>query len=428
MGDSGNRTMCMDTAADHYKTLIEETAKELAPELKKLALDIHDNPELGHQEFKACGWQAELLRKYGFEVEVGFEGIPTAYKAVYRGGAGGPCDEASGLIGQTEAAGAGPKLAMLAEYDALPELGHGCGHNLIAMISVGAGLVIRQMVDQLGGEIHVIGTPAEETAGAKVEMARKGAFKEYDAVMMAHPMDENFTSVDTLAMYSRTFEFFGKTAHAAAAPHEGCNALDAMINFFNLVNALRQQTKPDARIHGIITNGGSAANVIPDYTSALFYIRAEKVAYVEELLEKISACAEAAALGTGTTVKISKAEEDFKDICSNLYLANLACSQMEKLGVSIPNPGRTVISGSSDLGDVSYQCPAIQLCCGMGLDDGEAKYGPHTIEFTRHACSEKALENAMHFVKGFAMTAAELLTNPNHLAAIRKEFEAIRQI
>lgn len=428
MGDSGNRTMCMDTAADHYKTLIEETAKELALELKKLALDIHDNPELGNQEFKACGWQADLLRKYGFEVEVGFEGIPTAYKAVYRGGAGGPCDAASGLIGQTEAAGAGPKLAMLAEYDALPELGHGCGHNLIAMISVGAGLVIRKLVDKLGGEIHVIGTPAEETAGAKVEMAQKGAFQEYDAVMMAHPMDENFTSMDTLAMYCRTFEFFGKTAHAAAAPYEGCNALDAVINFFNLVNALRQQTKSDARIHGIITNGGVAPNVIPDYTSALFYIRAEKVAYVEELLKKITACAEAAALGTGTTVKISKAEEDFKDTCSNLYLANLACSQMEKLGVAIPNPGRTVISGSSDLGDVSYQCPAIQLCCGMGLDEGEAKYGPHTIEFVRHACSEQALDNAMNFVKGFAMTAAELLTNPDHLAAIRREFEKIIQV
>ncbi|MGN1413505.1 MAG: M20 family metallopeptidase [Anaerovoracaceae bacterium] len=429
MGDSKNRNMCMDTTADDLRKLIEETAEALAPELKKLALDIHDNPELGHQEFKACGWQADLLRKYGFEVEVGFEGIPTAYKAVYRGKAGGQTggqNEAAG--GQNEASGAGPKLAMLAEYDALPELGHGCGHNLIAMISVGAGLVIRRLVDKLGGEIHVIGTPAEETAGAKVEMARKGAFREYDAVMMAHPMDENFTSMDTLAMYCRSFEFFGKTAHAAAAPYEGCNALDAVINFFNLVNALRQQTKSDARIHGIITNGGAAPNVIPDYTSALFYIRAEKVAYVEELLKKITACAEAAALGTGTTVKISKAEEDFKDTCSNLYLANLACSQMEKLGVTIPNPGRTVISGSSDLGDVSYQCPAIQLCCGMGLDEGEAKYGPHTIEFVRHACSEQALDNAMHFVKGFAMTAAELLTNPDHLTAIRKEFEAIRQI
>ena len=438
MGDSKNRNMCMDTAVDDYRTLIEETAEELAPELKKLALDIHGNPELGNQEFKACGWQADLLRKYGFEVEVGFAGIPTAYKAVYRGGAVGQNSGAGGQSGATNgqsrtgeqacSAARGPKIAMLAEYDALPDLGHGCGHNLIAMISVGAGLVIRRLVDQLGGEIHVIGTPAEETAGAKVEMARKGAFQEYDAVMMAHPMHENFTSMDTLAMYCRTFEFFGKTAHAAAAPYEGCNALDAVINFFNLVNALRQQTKPDARIHGIITNGGVAPNVIPDYTSALFYIRAEKVAYVEELLQKITACAEAAALGTGTTVKISKAEEDFKDTCSNLYLADLACRQLEKLGVAIPNPGRTVIPGSSDLGDVSYQCPAIQLCCGMGRDEGEGQYGPHTIEFARHAGSEQALKNAIAFVKGFAMTAAELLTNPDHLAAIRKEFEAIRQV
>ncbi len=431
MGDSKNRNMYMGTAADDFRTMIEETAESLAPELKKLALDIHDNPELGHQEFKACGWQAEMLRKYGFEVEVGFEGIPTAYKAVYRSGAGGQSGATNGQSRTGEqacSAARGPKIAMLAEYDALPDLGHGCGHNLIAMISVGAGLVIRKLVDQLGGEIHVIGTPAEETAGAKVEMARKGAFQEYDAVMMAHPMHENFTSMDTLAMYCRTFEFFGKTAHASAAPYEGCNALDAVINFFNLVNALRQQTKPDARIHGIITNGGVAPNVIPDYTSALFYIRAEKVAYVEELLKKITACAEAAALGTGTTVKISKAEEDFKDTCSNLYLAGLACRQLEKLGVAIPNPGRTVIPGSSDLGDVSYQCPAIQLCCGMGRDEGEGQYGPHTIEFARHAGSEQALENAIAFVKGFAMTAAELLTNPDHLTEIRREFEKIIQV
>lgn len=401
--------------AERFRELIEKTAAELEPELKKLAVDIHDNPELGHQEVKACQWQVGLLRKYGFTVEEGFEDIPTAYKAVYKGGNG-------------KADARGPKLAMLAEYDALPDLGHGCGHNLIAMMSVGAGLVIRRLVDELGGEIHVIGTPAEETAGAKVEMARKGAFQGYDAIMMAHPMEENMTSMDTLAIYARTFEFFGKTAHASAAPHEGCNALDAVINFFNLINALRQQTKPDARIHGIITNGGAAPNIIPDYTSALFYIRAEKAAYVEELLQKITACAEAAALGTGTTVKISRAEEDFKDTCSNLYLADLACRQLRKLGVDIPNPGRTVLPGSSDLGDVSYECPSIQLCCGMGREEGEEHYGPHTAAFARHAASEKALDNAMNFVKGFAMTAAELLCDPAHLAAIREEFDAIPKI
>lgn len=387
-----------------YREKIEKTAAALEPELKKLALDIHDNPELGNQEVKACQWQTELLQKYGFEVERNFVQIPTAYRAAYKG--------------KKE----GPRIAMLAEYDALPELGHGCGHNLIATMAVGSGLVIRPLVEELGGQIDVIGTPAEETAGAKVEMTRRGAFDSYDVIMMSHPFEENSSSINTMAMYARKFEFFGKPAHAANAPEEGLNALDAMINFFNLINALRQQTKPDARIHGVIKNGGVAANIIPDYTSAEFYIRANKIAYVEELFEKIKACAEGAALGTGTTVKVSRIEEDFKDTNSNMYLSELACQQMEKLGVTMPRIGANPVAGSSDLGDVSYVCPSIQLSCGMGpLADG-SHYGAHTREFERKACSEEAIKNALTFVRGFAMTAAELLTNPAHLAAIKEEF------
>lgn len=383
----------------------KEIVADLAPELKKLALDIHDNPEMGRKEFQACKWQMDLLQKYGFETEGGFCDIETSYKAVYKG------------------TKPGPKLAMLAEYDALPEIGHACGHNLIAMISVGAGIAIREFVDKYGGEIHVIGTPAEETQGAKVEMSQKGAFKEYDAAMMAHPFEENGSSINTMAVYARRFEFFGKTAHASAAPHEGINALDAMINFFNLVNALRQQTQPDARLHGVILNGGVAPNIIPDYTEALFYVRGNKVAYVEELLEKVIACAEGAAKGTGCTYKVSKAEEDFKDTDSNMVLSNLACDQYEKLGHKIYRMGNSVMPGSSDLGDVSYECPAIQLMCGMGpLEDG-GHYGAHTVEFEKKACSPEALENGLEFVKAFTMTAVELLTDPSHLAAVKEEFE-----
>lgn len=389
---------------------VQEIAEELAPELKKLALDIHGNPELGNEEYRACQWQTDLLQKYGFTVEANFCDIPTAYRAVYDG--------------RNERKD-GPKIAMLAEYDALPELGHGCGHNLIAMMSVGSGIAIREFADLYGGEITVIGTPAEETAGAKVEMARRNAFREYDVVMMAHPFQKNGSSINTMAMYCRSFEFFGKTAHAANAPYEGLNALDAVINFFNMVNALRQQTRDDARIHGIIADGGTAPNIIPDYTRALFYIRANKAAYVEELLAKMTACAEGAALGTGTTVKVSAAEDDFKDTDSNMALSELACQQMEKLGHTMERHGKRVLAGSSDLGDVSYQCPAIQLMCGMGKEDGEEDYVPHTTEFAAHACSAKALENALDFVKGFTMTAIELMTEPKHLAEIKEEFAKI---
>ena len=216
----------------------------LAPELKTLALNIHDNPELGLQEFKACAWQKELLTKYGFQIEDHFCNLETAYKAVYKGKK------------------QGPKIAFLAEYDALPGLGHGCGHNLIAMVAVGCGIACREFADKYGAEIDVIGTPAEETAGTKVPMSAMGVFKDYDAVMMAHPMFSNTDCFNSIAMDAYQIEFFGKPAHAANTPYEGINALDAMINFFNLINAMRQETKPDARIHGIITDGGKAASVL----------------------------------------------------------------------------------------------------------------------------------------------------------------------
>ncbi len=388
---------------------IDTVVAQLAPDLKKLALDIHGNPELGHQEVKACQWQVELLEKYGFTVEKNFCGMATSYKAVYQGKK------------------SGPRIAMLAEYDALPEIGHACGHNLIAMMSVGSGIAMREFADEYGAEITVIGTPAEETAGGKVEMSRKGAFKGYDAVMMAHPYQGSGSSINTMAMVCRTFEFFGRTAHAAAAPEEGINALDAMINFFNMVNALRQQTRPDARIHGIIENGGVAPNIIPDYTKALFYVRGAKMGYVEEVLEKVIACAEGAAKGTGCTMKVSLAEEDFKDTDSNMYLSELACEQMEKLGYNMVRNGRETVPGSSDLGDVSYEAPSIQLMAGMGKSEGEADYVPHTVEFEAHACREESLNMGLDFVKGFTMTAVELMTNPAHLEEIKKEFTLVGQ-
>lgn len=385
---------------------IEEIVRELKPELKTLALNIHDNPELGHEEVKACRWQMDLLQKYGFTAQAGFCGIPTSYQAIYKGKK------------------AGIKIGMLAEYDALPDLGHGCGHNLIAMVSVGSGIAMREFADLYGGEIQVIGTPAEETAGAKVEMAKRGAFDDFDVVMMAHPADTDAESFDTLALKSVKYEFFGRPAHAAGAPEEGRNALDAVINFFNMVNALRQQTKTDARIHGIITHGGSAVNVIPDYTEAIFNIRGNKMADVEPLYERVTACAEGAALGTGTTVKVSKVDEDFMDTRSNRTLSDLACDQMEILGHPMLRLGGMILPGSSDLGDVSYHCPAIQLGMSMGPAEDGKPYGPHTVEFAKQACTDGAMERCLDFVKGFTMTAVKLMTEPEHLKKIKAEFAA----
>ena len=373
-------------------------------ELRKLSLDIHNNPELGKEEFKACKWQTELLEKYGFTIERNFCGMETAYHAVFKG------DKE------------GPSIAMLSEYDALPGLGHGCGHNLITMISVGSGLVIKEIVKKYGGEIHVVGTPAEETEGAKVEMARQGVFRDFDVAMMAHPYFKNLSAMNTSAICARRVEFFGKAAHAAASPEEGINALDAVINFFNMVNALRQQLRDDIRIHGIIENGGVAPNIIPDYTSARFYVRAGKMEDVEKVLKRVEGCIKGAAEGTGAEYKISKVEEDFKDTNTNMALCELAYNMYKSLGHEIEWVGSTKIAGSSDLGDVSYQCPAIQMICGTCGDDEQSPCELHTVEFEKQAGSSKALDNGFEFIKAFALTAQELITNPGYIEKIKKEF------
>lgn len=389
------------------KERVSKIVDRLAPELRKLALDIHDNPELGLQEYKACAWQKELLGRYSFAIEENFCDIETSYKAVYKGRK------------------PGPKIAFLAEYDALPELGHGCGHNLIAMVSVGCGIACREFADEYGAQIDVIGTPAEETAGTKVPMSAKGVFDGYDAVMMAHPAFANAESINTIAMDAYKIEFFGRPAHAAAAPHEGINALDAMINFFNLVNAMRQQTKPDARIHGIITDGGKAANVIPDYTAANFYIRANRVADVKKLAERVRNCAAGAALGTGCTYKMEYNEENFKDTCTNKALNNLAVDNIQPfLSEPIYRLGDIHAPGSSDLGDVSYEAPAIQVIFKIG-EYPNPMGGGHTPEMAAAAGSEYGINNGLNFVKGLVMTAIELMTKPEALAAVKEEFSHV---
>lgn len=383
---------------------IAKTVEAFKPELKELTLKIHDNPELGNQEFKAYEWQLEILKKYGFEITEKFCDIPTAYKAVYKSGK------------------PGPKIAMLAEYDALPKIGHACGHNLICMMSVGSGIAMREYVDELGGEIYVIGTPAEETDGAKVYMSDAGAFDDMDVVMMAHPSYDDASSWNTMAMICRSYEFFGKNAHAASAPEEGINALDAMINMFNLVNAMRQQTKDGTRIHGVISHGGEAPNIIPDYTRALFYIRSPKWAELEELERRVEACAAGAATATGTTYKINHEEVDFMDTNSNMYLNRLACDSMEELGIPMKWMGSDTSMGSSDLGNVSYRCPSIQITNSLGRFPDERMYVAHTPDFCELAGTDWAIEHAFKFIEGFVLTACKLITEPEHLKAIKEEF------
>ncbi len=384
---------------------VKQVVRDLESDLRELTMNIHDNPEIGLTEVKACQWQKEILEKYGFEVETPYAGFDTAYRAVYKGKK------------------AGPKIAMLAEYDALPGLGHGCGHNLIAMIGVGAGIAMREFADQYGGEIYVFGTPAEENLGGKVQMSEQGAFDDMDVAMMAHPAAENMDCFNSMAINAYQISFYGKTAHAAGAPHEGINALDAMINLFNLINAMRQETTPDTRIHGIIKRGGEAPNIIPDYTESLFYVRTNRYADLLKVCDKVENCAKGAAMGTGCRYTMEFAEGNYKDTCSNLTLAELNAQQMEKLGVSVKRTGGEYIPGSSDLGDVSYRCPAIQSTFDI---TGGKGYSAHTIEFTECAGSDAGIEASLTVIQGFVMTAIELMTNPAHLEAIKDEFKKMQ--
>ena len=385
---------------------VNEVVDNLAGELYELSMELHKHPELGLEEYKACAAQRKLLEKHAFTFEDHYCGMDTAYKAVYR------------------SQKPGPRLATLSEYDALPELAHGCGHNLSAMVSVGTAIAMKEFIDAYGGEICVFGTPAEETIGGKVLMAKAGAFDDIDAVVMAHPHNQNSQSANTLAIDEFKFHYYGKPAHAAAAPHEGINALDAVINLFNMINALRQQTTPDVRIHGIITQGGTVPNIIPDQAEAVISARAAKADALETLCERIKNCARAAALSTGCRLEIRPSGGRFKDTNSNQALSLLNARQMEKLGVVLTPPPAEPLPASSDLGDVSYCCPAIQT--SFEITQGQS-YGLHTKEFAAAAGSEFAIQRGLTVIKGFVLTLIDLLTNPSDLEDIRTEFEKSRK-
>ncbi len=385
----------------NYSERIDKILDVIKPEVEAMTLEIHDNPELGLKEYHACALQVELLKKYGFEVEEKFCEIDTAYKAVYKGKK------------------SGPRIAMLAEYDALPEIGHACGHNLIAMVSVASGIAMREFADEMGGEICVIGTPAEETVGTKAMIADKGGFDDLDVAMMSHPMHVDSESVNTLAIKSVKFKFYGKPAHAAGMPEEGINALDACINTFNMINALRQEVKSDVRIHGIITDGGKAPNIIPEYAEAFFFVRAAKIDYLETVFEKVCNCAKGAALGAGAKVEIELTEGQFCDTNSNKVLTRLNTKNMEDIGVQMIRASKDPVSGSTDMGNASYRVPAIQTM--FDIANGKPLIC-HNAAFAEAAGSEYALKKAWLCIKGHVLTAIDLMSDPKLVEEAFAEF------
>ena len=385
-----------------YTTLesqVLQTIDRLQPELIEVSRTIHSNPETAYQEYKASALLTSKLEENGYQVQRKAADIDTAFVA-YAG------DKPS------------PTIAILAEYDALPVIGHACGHNLMATAALGAGLGLRGIVDKLPGRVAIFGTPAEEGGGGKVVMVQRGAFKDVDAAILFHPSTTNIIHSDSLASTRVNIIFHGRASHGAAAPHKGINALDGVIQTYNAINAMRQQLRDDARVMGVITNGGQAANIIPGYASAQFSIRAADRQYADEVLERFRRCAEGAALATGATLEFNIIEPSrYDNLVTNSVMGKIFAEKLEKLGVEIATEDRFG-SGSTDMGNVSQALPSIQPYLAIA----PVGISAHTIEFREAAGSDVGQQAMLNAAKAMALTALDLLVKPGLLARAKQEF------
>ncbi|SNX52717.1 M20 family metallopeptidase [Thermoanaerobacterium sp. RBIITD] len=384
-------------AVKSLKNKIDEIIDEIKSDIFDVADRIYENPEIGGKEFNAVNLLTDKIKKYGFEINY-IEDLPTAFVA-----------KKSGFRN-------GPTIAYILEYDALPELGHACGHNIIASTSFGAGIALSILSDQIKGNIVLIGTPAEENLGYKTLLIKKGVFNDIDVAMMIHPYDITTPYVSSLALQDIEFSFKGKPSHAAVAPHLGVNALDALILLFNNINALRQQLKSDVRIHGIITDGGKAPNIIPDSAKAYFFVRALNKNCLNEVVEKVINCGKAAEIATGTTLSY-RSSIKLDDLVTNKILADRFAINLKGLGYNEISYEQGFI-GSTDMGSVSYIIPSIHPFINIAKE----KIDLHTQKFCEAAGSNYAKEMSLLAAKALAQTGIDVLTDGNLLGDIKKEF------
>lgn len=383
---------------DKLKTLVIKEVDSRQEQLRELSLKIHATPELGFHETKAVGWLTQYLKKNGFSIEQGICQLATAFRGSYGKGK--------------------PAIAILAEYDALPKLGHACGHNLIAASAVGAGVAAKVAIDRFGGSVLVIGTPAEELYGGKALMVERGAFNNVDIAMMVHPGVYDAVTTQALACIGLDVEFFGRAAHAAANPEAGINALEAMLQSFAAINSLRQHIKSTARLHGIITDGGEAANIVPAHSAASFIIRAADNAYLDELMEKVLNCFVGSATATGACLEYRWGRVRYAPLCNNMALARLFRKNMQSLGrkVLLAEPGKAF--GSTDMGNVSQVTPSIHPNAAIAPKEVTA----HSPEFAQAAASEAGIKGMLDSAKALAMTVVDLVANRETLARVKREF------
>lgn len=385
------------------KQEILDSVDSIAPLLKDIALEMHNNPELGLEEFKAVRRQVELFDDWGFEVTSPFAGLDTAYKATYGNG--------------------GPVFCFMAEYDALPGLGHACGHNLIATAAVGAGKALANLLEaeNIPGTVVVMGTPAEEGKGGKVRMIEQNALDGIDAAMMAHPSDSTATWAGCMGVERFDVSFFGKSAHAAKAPEEGRNALDAVMLLFQGINAWRQQLPEKTRVHGIITDGGTLPNIIPDKASAAFYLRADNNKQIEKMVKRFENIAQGAALMTDCEYEVERRAFGYKSGLPNNTLNKAFFEYASDLAME-PKVPTSISRASTDFGNVSHEIPGIHIY--FRIVEGDEFHALHTIEFAEDAKSDYAISQTVKTAKAMAMVGYRFLTDSKFRNDIAEDFSS----
>ncbi|KAK3097058.1 hypothetical protein FSP39_005982 [Pinctada imbricata] len=389
---------------DDLKQAVCEGINKAATELHDISQDIWSNPELNYEEKHAHDVLTSYLEKKGFHVDKKYK-IDTAFRA---------------SIGSKDN---GPHVAVICEYDALPEIGHACGHNLIAESGVAAGIGVKAAFEKAGkplGCLSVIGTPAEEGGGGKVVLIKEGVFDDVDVAMMLHPAPMDASTADfMMAVNMVKIKYIGKASHAAAFPWEGINALDAAVTCYQTISNLRQQMKPSWRVHGIISKGGVKPNIIPEEAELEYYIRTQSKSDLDLLTKKCVECFESAAKSTGCKVEIKFGDRPYLNVISNLPLAEVFTKNCKLVGTGNHTAQSNSLSGgSTDMGNVSYVVPSIHPCFYIGSDAVN-----HTRDFTKAAGDEKAQPYTLAQSKAMAMSAIDVFTNQQLLQDIESKFK-----
>ncbi len=390
----------MNNNITNLKDAVCAEVDRLAPQLLQASRDIHAHPELNFEERYAHDLLTNLLEESGLSPQRHAYDVATAFEA---------------RVGTH-----GFDVAVLCEYDALPGIGHACGHNIIATAGLGAGLAAAIVAERAGGRLRIMGTPAEEGGGGKIAMARNGAFQGLDAAMMVHPADADLLYMDAIALQSVNVQFYGKAAHAAAAPQEGRNALDAAVLGYMNIAAMRQHIGQAERVHGIFTNGGAKANIVPAEAAMNWIVRSQSIESLQPLKDRVLACFEGAASACGCTMSTEWQNHTYADMIDNAPMVQSYVANALRVGRTVGDPrtlGRRVV-GSTDMGNISYLVPSIHPM----IQVAPSGVAIHTVDFARWAASADGDRAVIDGAKAMAMTIIDLWCEPNLMDSVKASF------